>query len=96
MKAETIKREIQPMAFYLDALPGMKPPRRFGWTDGGCCPFHDDTKPGSFRVNTESGGFVCYACGARGGDILAFVMARDGVSLPEAVHTLASDWGVSR
>ena len=37
------------------------------------CPFHADTQP-SLGINTETGGYNCLACGARGGDILAFQM----------------------
>lgn len=37
------------------------------------CPFHQDTHP-SLGINTETGGYNCLACGARGGDILAFHM----------------------
>jgi hypothetical protein len=37
------------------------------------CPFHDDTSP-SLRINLEKGAFACLACGAKGGDVLAFHM----------------------
>ena len=42
------------------------------WRDA-ICPFHTDTKP-SLRVNVETGGYRCMACGSRGGDVLAFHM----------------------
>lgn len=42
------------------------------WRDA-ICPFHTDTKP-SLRVNVENGAYRCMACGARGGDVLAFHM----------------------
>ena len=41
----------------------------------GVCPFHDDTRP-SLRVRLVTGGFRCMACGAHGGDVLAFHMRR--------------------
>ena len=94
MRAETVKREIQPEEFYTAELPDMKPFKRAGWNDGGLCPFHADNHAGSFRVHGESGAFYCFSCGARGGDILSFVMLRDGLSFREALELLAADWGV--
>ena len=41
------------------------------------CEFHDDRSP-SMRVNVESGGWCCMACGASGGDAVAYLMARTG------------------
>jgi hypothetical protein len=37
------------------------------------CPFDEDKNP-SLSVNLTHGGFLCHACGARGGDVLAFHM----------------------
>ena len=42
------------------------------WRDA-ICPFHKDTKP-SLRINIERGAYRCMACGACGGDVLAFHM----------------------
>ena len=53
------------------------------------CPFHGDTRP-SLRVRLESGGFRCMACGARGGDVLAFHMQRYGLSFKEAARALGA------
>jgi DNA primase len=94
MKADTIKRAIAPADFYAAELPAMKPPRRIGWNDAGLCPFHADNHAGSFRVQVETGAFHCFACGARGGDILAFVMLRDGLAFREALDMLATEWGI--
>lgn len=93
MKAETLKREIQPADFYQAELPAMPTPKRYGWNDAGLCPFHADAHAGSFRVHTGTGAFCCFSCGARGGDILSFVMLRDGLSFREALELLAADWG---
>lgn len=35
------------------------------------CPFHEDHNP-SLSINLVHGGFVCHACGAKGGDVLDF------------------------
>ena len=53
------------------------------------CPFHDDTRP-SLRIHIEDGGFRCMACGASGGDVLAFHMMRYGLSFVEAAKSLGA------
>ena len=50
------------------------------------CEFHDGSD--SLRVNTESGGWCCMACGAKGGDVLAFHMQRHGLEFVEAARAL--------
>lgn len=45
-------------------------PERNGWALG-LCPFHDDHNP-SLSVNFQTGGFNCFACGAKGGNVIAF------------------------
>jgi len=94
LDADTVKRGISPVEFYASELAKMKPPRRFGWNDGGICPFHDDTHAGSFRIHTDTGAFRCFACDASGPDIISFTMRRHGLNFREALSTLAQDWGV--
>jgi hypothetical protein len=53
------------------------------------CPFHPDRHP-SLSVNVESGGFSCFSCGAKGGDLVAFVMLRDGVDFKTAAQCLGA------
>ena len=53
------------------------------------CPFHNDSKP-SLRIRLDSGGFRCMACGARGGDVLAFHMKRHGMSFTQAATELGA------
>lgn len=53
------------------------------------CPFHRDRHP-SLSVNAESGGFYCFACGAKGGDLVAYVMLRDGVDFKTAAQSLGA------
>lgn len=56
----------------------------------GLCPFHDDTTP-SLRI-FETGGFLCFACGAKGGDVIDF-WARYATrgDVAEAIKQLATD-----
>jgi DNA primase len=53
------------------------------------CPFHDDARP-SLRVNVETGGYRCMACGTKGGDVLAFHRARYGLSFMQAARDLGA------
>ena len=91
---QNVKGYIPPAEFYRTELPTMPPPRGGGWRDGGLCPFHADNRAGSFRVNLETGAFICFSCGAKGADIIAFTQLRDGLSFPEALRKLSEDWGV--
>lgn len=93
-QAEYLKAAIPPYAFYARELTALHSRQSNGWRDGGLCPFHDDRRPGSFKVNLESGGFVCFSCGAKGGDIIAFLILRDSLTFPEALGVLRADWGV--
>jgi hypothetical protein len=53
------------------------------WINVLCC-FHDDKDP-SLSINLISGGFYCFGCGAKGGDVIAFHMQRYGVPFTVAV-----------
>jgi len=50
-----------------------------------CCCFHDDSTP-SLSINIVDGHFRCFACGVKGGDVLAFHILRYEVSFVEAVN----------
>ncbi|MBF0423709.1 MAG: DNA primase, partial [Magnetococcales bacterium] len=49
---------------------------------------------GNFRVNLENGGFICFSCGAKGGDFINFLMKRDSIDFREALEKLANEWGI--
>ena len=89
-----IKEQIPCDAFYRSECPTMPTPRRRGWVNGGLCPFHDDRNSGSFVVNTENGAFNCFSCGAKGGDIIAFIRQRDGHPFAEVLQNLEAAWGI--
>jgi len=90
---QTIKDAINPTDFYATELQGMKHSSK-EWNNGGLCPFHTDSRPGSFYVNTDTGAYTCYSCGSKGGDIVAFIMERDGLVFHEALKQLSEQWGV--
>jgi hypothetical protein len=58
------------------------------WTTA-CCPFHADRRP-SLAVNLIHGGFICHACGARGGDVLEFHRRLTGAGFIEAAKALGA------
>lgn len=94
LDAARVKESVNPAEFYLGELPSMPTPRkRNGLVNGGLCPFHADQRPSSFFVNVSNGAFVCYACGAQGGDVLAFLMLRVGYTFRDALEYLAEYYG---
>jgi len=52
----------------------------------GCCPFHDDKSP-SLVIDERDEHFHCYGCRAHG-DVINWVMRRDGVSFTAACDLL--------
>ena len=56
------------------------------------CPFHDEKTP-SFTVSPQKQFYYCFGCGASGSAI-GFLMAHDHLTFPEAVETLASQYGL--
>lgn len=67
--------------------------KRAGKNYKGLCPFHREKTP-SFIVSEENQSFKCFGCG-KGGDILTFVMERDGMEFPEALNFLADRAGIT-
>jgi hypothetical protein len=83
------KRELLPRAqdFYERELGRLSRPSR-GWAKA-TCPFHPDKHP-SLNLNLTSGGFLCFACQAKGGDVIDFIMQRDGLSFKSAAQLLGA------
>ena len=95
LDAAAIKAHVLPIEFYKAELPNMPAPKReTGWVDGGLCPFHPDTHKGNFRVNLSTGAFCCFACGAKGQDVIAFTQMRHALSFPDALQAISDAWGV--
>ncbi len=94
LDAASIKSAIDPADFYLRELNLCRFGYRSGqWAVAGHCPFHDDTKPGSFKINQETGAFKCWSCGASGNDIIAFLKIRDNMDFIEVLERLSNEWG---
>ena len=91
LNANFIKNSISPTDFYRHELPAASL-KKNGWNIGGLCPFHSDRTAGSFFVNVTTGQFKCFACETSGADVIAFVMALNGLQFFEAMSILADDW----
>ena len=95
MTANSINHPINKQLFNKALLPrpttyydlqGIKLIGRGEWRSA-LCPFHDDKSP-SLRINIKSGGFICMACNARGGDIISFHQKRFSIPFKVACEDL--------
>jgi DNA primase len=59
----------------------------------GLCPFHSEKTP-SFTVSPQKQIFYCFGCAA-GGNVISFIMKRDGMSFPEAARILSKQYGIN-
>jgi hypothetical protein len=78
-------RERMPGTLEIRERYGHRTSGRGKWLTGEC-PFHGGSD--SLRVNTETNGWCCMACGAKGGDALAYVMQLDGLGFVDAAKQL--------
>ena len=93
-EAAKVKASVSPLDFYANEL-GIDPYRHHReWIVGGICPFHNDTAEGSFHVNLATGGFNCFSCGSKGGDIIAFIRLRDELTFAQAIAYVANAGGL--
>lgn len=67
--------------------------RKSGKNYSALCPFHTEKSP-SFSVEPEKQFYYCFGCGA-GGNALGFVMDYERIDFPQAVETLAGDYGLT-
>jgi DNA primase len=58
----------------------------------GLCPFHNEKSP-SFTVHVVHQFYKCFSCGA-GGDVVKFVMEKEGLSFYEALKSLSERYGI--
>lgn len=85
------KRELLPTpSHYFEHIAQVQLKGSGTWRDG-LCPIHGDKTP-SLRVNIDKGAFACMACGAKGGDVLAFHMQLHNLSFIAAAKALGA-WG---
>lgn len=83
-RPDELKARIDPLEFYRSAIghfPDAVKRGKEGWTQNFRCPFHSPDDRGSFGVNLDTGAFRCFACQAKGGSVIDFLMLRDQVTL---------------
>src|SRR5689334_5530084 len=73
---------------YYTTTAGLKLKGRGVWRQSRCA-FHDDINP-SLSINVQTGGFVCHACQAKGGDVLDFHRLRYSLGFKEAAQALGA------
>lgn len=66
--------------------------KKKGVNHWGICPFHDD-RHASLCVSQSKQIFTCFSCG-KTGNVVKFVMEKEGMSYPEAVRWLGQEAGV--
>jgi hypothetical protein len=76
-----------PRSFYEQELGRLSRPDRKGWAKANC-PFHESKSHTSLNVNVDHGGFICWGCDAKGGDVIAFLRLRHGLSFRQACASL--------
>ena len=84
------RRELlpDPLAYYESQGLRLIGPRNSLWKTA-ACRFHGGSD--SLRINTQTGAFVCMAgCGARGGDVLSYHMAVQGLGFIDAAEQLGA------
>lgn len=66
--------------------------RKRGQNYLGLCPFHKEKTP-SFTVSPDKGIYKCFGCG-KAGNVFTFVQELQGLNFYEAVHLIASKYGI--
>jgi len=87
--ASGFNRELlpEPVAYYEAQGLALQGPRSTQWRTTECR-FHGGSD--SMRIRVATGAFVCMACGARGGDVLAYEMAVYGIGFVAAAKRLGA------
>jgi DNA primase len=87
-EVEQIKERIDIVEYIGRSVVLKKAGRNFT----GLCPFHGEHTP-SFNVSPDRQIFKCFGCGVSG-DVITFVMQREGLDFSEALKILALEAGV--
>jgi hypothetical protein len=91
-KLKYIKENVGIEIFYMQELTNFRPRNWKQWTCGGLCPFHKDKRQGSFWINISSGAYKCFSCGAKGGDVIAFVCQKYSLRFKQALDRLQNEY----
>jgi DNA primase len=86
--------EIKARLDIVDVIADTVNLKKSGRSYTGFCPFHSNTKTPSFVVFPDTQTWRCFGACADGGDILSFVMKREGFDFRDALQLLAQRAGV--
>lgn len=82
------RTRLPPVADYYRPVFGELRFNVSGWMQVRCV-FHED-RHASLSIHCGRGAFRCFACDARGGDLLAFEMLRTGADFKTAARALGA------
>lgn len=85
--------EVRERANIVQVISEYLPLTKRGQNHLGLCPFHSEKTP-SFTVSETKGIYYCFGCNSTG-NVITFLMKRDGMSFPDAVRSLAKRYGVN-
>ncbi len=87
-----IIEKIKSSADIVDVIGEFIDLRKRGQNYIGLCPFHNEKTP-SFTVSQDKGIYKCFGCG-KAGNVFSFLQQYQGLNFYEAVHVLASKYGI--
>ena len=85
--------QIKENSDIVDIISGYVDLKKAGSSFKGLCPFHNEKTP-SFTVDSKKQLFHCFGCGA-GGDVVSFIMQKEGLSYPDSLKYLAQKAGIN-
>lgn len=85
--------EVRERASIVQVISDYVPLTKRGQNHLGLCPFHSEKSP-SFTVSEQKKIFYCFGCNATG-NVITFLMKKEGLAFPEAVRSLARRYGIT-
>ena len=89
----TVVDDVKDKLDVVDVISGYVDLRKSGRIFKSLCPFHSEKTP-SFVVDADRQSWRCFGACATGGDLLSFVMRKEGMGFGDALRILADKAGV--